>query len=153
MAEGLGEFEILERREIPGGGEEARARRASTGEDVVLWIGAAGCAGASPGAPAETARSLAKVIQAGLPRVVEAFVHGDRAVFVVQSYRGTRLEERRERASFSAVEAIDATGVAADSDFAVSGVEEPLQPGRAAPAAAAPTNTARQSQTINEEGF
>ncbi len=107
MSETIGGFEVLSRGEIEGGGMDLRARRTEGGEEVRLWVGAAGRVGAADGGPEEMVRRLSKVYQTGLPRVVEGFVHDDRAVIVVQAYKGTPLEERLAQGPFPIVEALD----------------------------------------------
>jgi serine/threonine protein kinase len=104
----IGAFEIVTEQPIAGGGVDATARRASSGEEVRLWIGAPGRArGAGDLSPDEMVRRLAKVVQTGLPRVVEGFVHGETAVLVVQAYKGITLEERLEQGTMPVVDALD----------------------------------------------
>lgn len=95
MPRSLADFEILETTPILGGGADARAKDLANGEEVRLWIGAPGRAANSGSfSPHEIARGLAKVYQSSLPRVLEGFVDGERAVFVAHAYRGTPLADR-----------------------------------------------------------
>ncbi len=108
MTRTIGAFEVVTEQPIAGGGIEATARRASSGEEVRLWIGAAGrVRGPGDLAPDEMVRRLAKVLQTGLPRIVEGFAHGERAVFVVQAYKGITLEESLAQGPMPIVEALD----------------------------------------------
>jgi serine/threonine protein kinase len=63
--------------------------------------------GPGDAAPDEVARRLAKVYQTGIPRIVEGFVHDDRAVLVAQAYEGITLEARLERGPIAVTDALD----------------------------------------------
>lgn len=114
-AERFGGYEIRERSDTGGGGFDALARGAD-GRDVRLWVGCAGSGAPGSGRPApdRIREALAGVYQAGLPRVLGAEIIEDRAVLVVQPYRGETLAERTRSAVLEPIEAIDRIrGVAA----------------------------------------
>ncbi len=107
LARSLEEFEILESSPIEGGGRDALARVRSSGEEVRLWIGAASGSAPSATAPRDLVKRLQRVHQSSLPRVLEGFHDGARAVFVLQSYRGESLARRTAAAPPSVPDAID----------------------------------------------
>jgi serine/threonine protein kinase len=86
----FGRFEILERFDVEGGGFDALARAGE--REVRLWVGRSG-SGAVPGAEAVDAfrKKVATIYHASLPQVLGSEVVEDRAVLVLQPYRGERL--------------------------------------------------------------
>lgn len=104
----FGEFEILSRRPIAGGGFDALARD-SDGKEVRLWAGAEGAEADLRAEPAEVARALAKVYHSTLPRVLSSGSADGRAYLAVQAYRGETLAERLERLPLEVTEALDVT--------------------------------------------
>jgi serine/threonine protein kinase len=93
---------------IAGGGLDAPATDAN-GKEVRLWVGAPGRTVAPDGSgPGELLARLSRVYHVGLPRVLDSCVIDDRAVLVLQPYRGRPLAERlAEVPPIDTLEAID----------------------------------------------
>jgi len=102
----FGEWEILERTAIEGGGFDALARDAQ-GREVRLWVGQPGSGAGSGLRPDDAAAALSKVYHTSLPRVSAAAVVEDRAVLAVTSYRGRTLEDRIREGIVPVPEALD----------------------------------------------
>jgi serine/threonine protein kinase len=112
----FGRYEILSRHDIDGGGFDASARDLERGQDLRLWVGAEGSGTAAPGrsTPQETQKRLARVYQAALPRVLGSDVIEERAVLVVQAYRGETISAILNKKKFEVLEALDvAKGIGA----------------------------------------
>ena len=105
----FGPWEILSQDEIEGGGFDALARDLASGRDVRLWGGAPGSGREFPDRlpPAEVQRRLARIYHPGLPRVLGSQVVDDRAVIVVEPYRGILLTERLGAGGLDVLEALD----------------------------------------------
>ena len=88
----FGRFEILDRFDVAGGGFDALAK--ADEREVRLWVGQSG-SGSAPGAEAVDAfrKKVATIYHASLPQVLGAEVVEDRAVLVLQPYRGERLSK------------------------------------------------------------
>lgn len=86
----FGRFEILERFDMEGGGFDALARVEQ--REVRLWVGREGSGSPDGAESAEAMRKrLATIYHASLPQVLGAEVVEERAVLVLQPYRGERL--------------------------------------------------------------
>lgn len=87
----LGAWEIRERFDLPGGGFDALAAEEG-GREVRLWVGRPGSA-EPPDAVDALRKKLAAIYHASLPTVLGSGIAEDRAVLVVQAYRGRRLAD------------------------------------------------------------
>lgn len=86
----FGRFEILDRFDVEGGGFDALARVEE--REVRLWVGREGSGSPGGAESAEAVRKrLATIYHASLPQVLGAEVVEERAVLVLQPYRGERL--------------------------------------------------------------